>query len=134
MKKQAENWLEAAYDDLKTIKKIQEDESLTNVMAFHAEQAIEKTLKAVLEEYESKVPKVHNVIKLKELTEKYIELEIDRDLLTQINEIYIETRYPSDLGLIPTGKPTIETARIYTNFAENIYNIVKKKMIKGYPV
>ncbi|MEW5815848.1 MAG: hypothetical protein AB1798_10705 [Spirochaetota bacterium] len=36
MKKQAENWLEAAFDDIKTIEKIRTDKTLTNMIAFHA--------------------------------------------------------------------------------------------------
>ncbi len=124
MKKQVENWLDAASDDIRLIEKIREDESLTNMIAFHAEQAVEKSFKAVLEQYESKVPRIHNIIKLKELIEKYIKIDLDKNLLMEISEVYTETRYPSDLGLIPTGKPSIKTASNYKKFAEDIYNKV----------
>ena len=128
MKKQVKNWLNSALDDLNTIKKIGNDETLTNMIAFHAEQAIEKSLKAILEEFESKVPRIHNVIKLKELTEKHVLFDVDKQLLLQISEVYSDARYPSDLGLIPTGKPSVETAKLYENFAESIYNIILEKL------
>jgi hypothetical protein len=32
-------------------------------------------------------------------------------LLATINEVYIDTRYPVDLGLMPNGKPTIAEAK-----------------------
>lgn len=128
MKRQTENWLDAAYDDIKTVRKISDDENLTNITAFHAEQAIEKSFKAVLEEYESKVPRIHNVIKLKELTEKHIEFSVDKDLLLKISEVYSDARYPSDAGLIPTGKPTIETVKKYSDFAEEVYSMIRVKL------
>jgi len=98
------------------------------MIAFHAQQAIEKSLKSILEEFESKVPRIHNLIKLKEMTEKYIIFEIDKTSLEQVNEIYSDTRYPSDVGLIPTGKPSIELAKEFYVFSLRIKNEISKKM------
>ena len=64
MKKQAESWLRAAQDDLRVIKQILDDENLTHMVAFHSQQAIEKSIKAVLEQTEEEVPRIHNIIKL----------------------------------------------------------------------
>ncbi len=128
MKKQAEEWLNSANDDLKVIAKIIDDETLTNMIAFHAQQAIEKSLKSILEEFESKVPRIHNLIKLKEMTEKYIIFEIDKTSLEQVNEIYTDTRYPSDVGLVPTGKPSIELAKEFYVISLRIKNEISKKM------
>ena len=44
------------------------------------------------------------------MTEKYIIFKTDKTLLEQVNEIYTDTRYPSDVGLVPTGRPSIELA------------------------
>jgi len=60
MKKQTEYWLNSAWDDLCVIQEIIRNETLTHMVAFHAQQAIEKSMKAVLEEKESNVPKIHN--------------------------------------------------------------------------
>lgn len=120
MKRQAEEWLVSAGDDLKVIEKIISDESLTNMIAFHSQQAIEKAFKSILEEYEAKVPRVHDLIKLKEMTEKYIDIEIDRISLESINEIYTDTRYPSDMGLVPTGRPSLKLAKEFFDLAIRI--------------
>ena len=128
MKKQANDWLLAADDDLRVIAKIIDDESLTNMIAYHSQQAIEKSLKSILEEYESKVPRIHNIIKLKEMTEKYINIDVDKELLEQVNDVYSDTRYPSDVGLIPSGKPSLEIAKRFYNFAANIKNEINIKM------
>jgi HEPN domain-containing protein len=133
MKKQAEDWLSAAEDDLRLIEKIIADESLTNMVAFHSQQAIEKSLKSVLEEYESKVPRIHNIIKLKEMTEKYIDFQADKKTLEQVNEIYSEARYPSDIGLVPSGKPSIELAKKFYLFAIYVRNEISLAYRTGHP-
>ena len=42
MKKQAENWLQAASDDLSVINEIIQNENLSHMVACHSQQAIEK--------------------------------------------------------------------------------------------
>ena len=61
MKKQTKSWLRAATDDLTVIEEIIENDELSHMVAFHAQQAIEKCFKAVLEEKESLVPKLHDL-------------------------------------------------------------------------
>ena len=52
MKQLTREWLNAAGDDLLTIENLQYNPILTNIIAFHSQQAIEKILKAIMEEYE----------------------------------------------------------------------------------
>jgi len=52
-------WLKTADDDLLVIQKIIDELNLSNVTAFHAQQAIEKSLKALLEYHKEDVPKIH---------------------------------------------------------------------------
>jgi hypothetical protein len=47
MKLITEEWLSRAKDDLDVAKEILEMEHLTNMVAFHSQQAMEKTLKAL---------------------------------------------------------------------------------------
>ncbi|MCI5157008.1 MAG: HEPN domain-containing protein [Candidatus Electrothrix sp. AUS1_2] len=77
MKKQTEYWLNSAGDDLMLIQEIIDNEHLTNMVAFHSQQAIEKSIKAVLEEKEGTVPKIHNIITLQGKIENYIEFSVD---------------------------------------------------------
>ena len=126
MKKQAESWLNAAEDDLLVIKEIIDNENLTHMVAFHAQQSIEKSIKAVLEEKEEDIPRIHNLIQLRGRIEKYIQLDIDEDIFNQINELYTDSRYPTDLGLLPDGKPTQEIAKEFNSLAQSICNKIKK--------
>ncbi len=53
MKLITQEWLDRAADDLETIRQLLHHETrLTNVVSFHAQQAVEKTLKAIIEEWD----------------------------------------------------------------------------------
>ena len=125
MKRQAESWLTAAYDDLLVIIEILDNDVLTHMVAFHSQQAIEKSLKAVLEEEESDVLRTHSIIVLREKVEHYLNLKIDQKIFDETNELYIDSRYPTDLGLLPDGKPTKEAAQKFNKVANEIYNEIK---------
>ncbi len=48
MKKLAKEWLKYDQMDLLTIERIIDEEHLTNIVAFHAQQCIEKSFKALI--------------------------------------------------------------------------------------
>ena len=119
---QAIEWLKAALLDLKSIEKIIDDEFLTPIAAFHAQQAVEKSLKAIIEYEKIEISKTHNLRKLYKNIKHLIELDENR--LDFINELYIDSRYPGDMGLLPYGKPTLEDAREFYEFAQNFFDKV----------
>ena len=123
-KKNAIEWLKASKDDLDSISYIIKVENLTNIIAFHSQQTIEKSFKSLLEYNQIKVDKTHNLEKLYKklesiITVDYLQLEI-------INELYIDSRYPGDMGLLPYGKPSLEDAKEFYDFAQEIFNKVCK--------
>ncbi len=127
MKKQAESWLDFAYSDLLVINEIIDNPYLTHMVAFHSQQAIEKSFKAILEEKESSVPKIHDLITLHKLIKKHMEIDVDFSVLQLINQAYIDSRYPADVGLLPDGTPSSEEAKKMYACALNIYEAIKKK-------
>jgi HEPN domain-containing protein len=127
MKKQVEAWLEFAALDLRAAKKLLEDEALTQSAAFHVHQTVEKSLKAIIEDLNKRIPKIHDLEKLLEIiSENEIILKTDLDPILKINNIYIEARYPGDQGLLPNGTPTVEFVEDIYNFAEKILNEIEK--------
>ena len=52
-------WLLSALADLKTMEHLLEDEFLAHVVAFHGQQCVEKSFKAILENAHKRVPKEH---------------------------------------------------------------------------
>jgi len=123
-KKQAMDWLKAANDDLDNIDYIIKVEHLTNIVAFHSQQAIEKSFKALIEYQKIEFIKTHNLEKLYKKLENII--EVDYEQLEFINELYIDSRYPGDMGLLPNGKPTIDDAIQFYEFAKTVFAKVCK--------
>jgi HEPN domain-containing protein len=103
-------WLNAAKDDLALIEHILPDVQLTHLVAFHAQQAIEKALKARLDSQGKSVPKTHSLNRLFELNSMSF-VGDDADLVNILDELYIEARYPVELGLLPNGKPSLGGCR-----------------------
>lgn len=61
MKEKTKAWLDFAARDIEAARKLADDEYLANVVLFHSQQCVEKCLKAVLEENDQNVPKIHGV-------------------------------------------------------------------------
>jgi len=123
MKKITQAWLDAAQDDLKTIDRLAGDEGLTNVVAFHAQQCVEKSFKALIEESEISVRKTHSLIQLLGMASAtYVDLsEMDTTLLNLLDQLYTDSRYPNEFGLLPDGKPTLAEAEQFATFASEMY-------------
>lgn len=121
--------MKAAKDDLSVIEKIVSEESLSHMVAFHAQQCIEKSFKALGEERSIELPKIH---KLKTLSERVgIDLspfEHSEDYLHMLDELYIDSRYPGDFGLLPNGKPNLEDAQEFYRFAKRVYAMVENTL------
>ena len=128
MKTITREWLHRAKDDLDVIVEIIELSHLTNIVAFHAQQSIEKTFKALLEENSEDVPKTHSLVRLYALAKEKIDFEIDELLLAEINDVYIDTRYPGELGLVPYGKPSLEDSKKFFETAQIIYDEIKQAL------
>ena len=129
MKKQVEEWLNYAKIDLLTVNKLLEDDKLTQSAAFHVQQAVEKTFKALIENMNIRVPKVHDLEKLLGIIlENGITIKTNVEMITMLNDIYIETRYPGDQGLVPDGIPSIEFIKKGHSFAEELFNEIYEKL------
>lgn len=112
------------------MQKIIEDEFLTNSVAFHAQQVVEKCFKAVYEEKELKVPRIHSLLRLYDAISEHLDFDIDENMLEKTDAVYTETRYPGDIGMLPEGKPSHTAAKELYEFAEYIYNSTMQGMTK----
>jgi HEPN domain-containing protein len=109
MKETTKDWFTAAEDDLLSAKKLIGEERLTNIVAFHCQQCIEKSIKGIIEEQNQPSVKSHDLLRLRDIIGIQL-TEQETTLLETINEVYIDARYPADLGLMPSGKPTLKEA------------------------
>ena len=129
MKSITSAWMAAARDDLTLVQEIVHNETLTNLVAFHSQQAIEKSFKAILEEYDGVVPKMHTLETLLPKVNRHVMFAgVDLELLEELDKLYIDSRYPGDFGLLPNGKPTVDEAKKFIELALLIYDAVADAM------
>jgi HEPN domain-containing protein len=124
MRKATAEWLKSAELDI-------DIDYLTPVAAFHSQQCVEKCLKAVLEEYSRKVPEDHSTLRLYGLIKDLISIDVDLAVLTDLDDLYMESRYPGELGLLPYGKPTVADAQEFFRTAQAIYARVNREFAVG---
>jgi len=82
--------------------------------------ALKMLFKSVLEEYEIETPKIHKLVELQALM-PIQSLDLDNYMLALLDKLYIDSRYPSDFGLLPNGKPSTEDAHMFHEFARNTF-------------
>lgn len=121
-------WLKAAQDDLLTIEEILDNPHLTHIVAFHAQQCVEKSMKAIIEENEIDIPKIHKLLKLYDKVSFTLD-GLDEEIMSMFDGLYIESRYPGDMGLLPQGKPSSDDAKEFYDFAMTVYNEVCTKLM-----
>ncbi|MBN1634210.1 MAG: HEPN domain-containing protein [Ignavibacteria bacterium] len=128
MKEVTKSWIEFAIRDFKAADELRDDESLTNIVLFHLQQTVEKYFKAILEEYEIKIPRVHSIILLYEKipSELKSKINITDSELNLLDDIYINERYPSELGILPEGFPTKQRANDIYILVERIVSEITK--------
>ncbi len=97
-------------------------------MAFHCQQAIEKSLKAIIEEFCSVTVKTHNLQTLIYKTEEIIILIYNEALIAEIDRLYIDARYLGEMGLMPWGKPSMEETNLYYQQAKDIKKQVEEHL------
>ena len=129
MKKLTEEWLLYANNDLCAAETlIKEDYPLTNIVVFHCQQAIEKYLKAFLVENDIPIIKTHDLVRLNKIIREIKDLGIDRENLAIVNEVYSESRYPGDFGLLPGGMPTNKQAEEFIAYAKEVKRVITKEL------
>lgn len=116
-------WLIKAQKDLVFAKEaLKHGKEYTDVACFHAQQAVEKTLKAYLVWLEIEFPKTHVLEDLLDLiAQKDRSLENWREKLQPMTPFAVETRYPE--FSLPAWKETnqvVESAEKFSEFMKTI--------------
>jgi HEPN domain-containing protein len=127
MKQITKDWLTIAEDDLLAAKKLSHEIRLTNLVSFHCQQCLEKCFKAMIEEQNKPSIKSHDLLKLKNYADVQLS-DPELILIEMINEVYIDARYPGDLGLLRNGKPTIPEIETFIQFCETIFHRLRDQL------
>lgn len=133
MKAIARQWLDYAKADLRSCENNIHDDFLTNIVAFHAQQAVEKCFKAIIEEKDLKPERIHNLFKLFSLVRKHVSFEVNIEKLELLDNVYTSSRYPGEIGLLPFGKPSIQQATEMYDFAKYFFEKTLEKVFEPAP-
>lgn len=128
LKETTKDWIELANRDFYAAKTLAAYEYLANVCLFHCQQSIEKLFKAILEGHSLKIPRIHSVTTpFENLPPEFKDISnIEQGELELIDNIYIDSRYPGEIGLLPNGLPSKSDAESILRIAEKIFQSVLK--------
>ena len=97
------------------------------IICFHSQQAVEKSLKAVLAYYEDKIPKTHDITNIQTLCKVHTDkIHIDDETAETITDFAVITRYVEDRRDF-----TEETAKFALNQANLALEAVKQFLEKS---
>jgi HEPN domain-containing protein len=130
MKRITEVWLSYALEDFIMAQKALEME-IYRQTCFHAQQAVEKGLKAFLLEKDIKIRKIHNLLELSsEFEARGIHLPVELSEMDFLNRVY-RFRYPPDIGLLPQGQPTQEDAQKALRIARKVTDWIQQTLTES---
>ena len=111
-----DEWRQFAFDDLESAKIILKESDNYHISAYHAHQAVEKTLKWFLMKSGKKFPFIHDLKELFRLVDRQKAVENILDDVLYLDNLYPQLRYP-------TGeKITLEEAQKCLVAADKIVN------------
>lgn len=96
-----------------------------DTICFHAQQCVEKYLKALLAKHAIDFPKTHNIARLLELTPPRARPKLSRAEQLQLTDYATVTRYPGDYPL-----PTVTEARAAVRLARRVRSHIRKRLPK----
>lgn len=112
-------WLEKAEGDYATAERELRARRRPNydAVCFHAQQTIEKYLKAFLQEHGVNFPKTHSLIELLEIALPFDgSLELQRELLVQLERYAVRYRYPGESADKDEARSALRAARVVRIF------------------
>ncbi len=125
LKEEVNRWILKAENDLKNIElQINTKTIIPDTACFHAQQAVEKFLKAFIVYNSTEPERTHKIEKLLEKCAKIDSSFMEYSFAVRLTEYAVEARYPDDYYEITTG----EVTEAY-NIALKIKNLVLSKII-----
>ena len=121
MKTITKEWLNFAKTDIIAGKNSLADEFITNVVAFHSQQVVEKCFKAIIEENGLRLRRIHSLLKLYDVIKTLIRFDVDLEKIDVLDRVYTTSRYPVNIGIMADGKPTMKQAKEMYEFAKQIF-------------
>jgi HEPN domain-containing protein len=108
-----------AYNDLIAAKILFEKDGPSSIICFHAQQTVEKGLKAVLIQKGTPIRKIHDLVELTELIQDLsLTIPVDGDMVALLNPYAVKARYDDTIADTVTPEEAIEIARKVIEWSE----------------
>jgi HEPN domain-containing protein len=120
MSKVVRAWLDVADKDVASARVLRDAGGLTRAVCFHAQQAVEKYLKALLVVNGTQFGKTHDIADLLELLPGGHRPEITSDAASRLTQAAVADRYPE------ASAPSDEEARRLVDVAEQVRAFVRQ--------
>ena len=91
-----EDWLLHAQSDLALARISPPEDVMLEGLCFHAQQAVEKALKALLVSYNLEFPRTHNIGSLLDLLPDTVSIPSEVEEAAGLTDYAVMTRYPGD--------------------------------------
>ncbi len=129
MKKETENWLKIAKNDLKVAEELFKDGLYLNVIE-HSHAALEKLLKGIIVDQKNEnPPKIHSLLRLVSMTLiENLESNI-QELFKELDIKYIAVRYPEDIDALQASLPK-EIVSIILSKVKEVFKCLEKNIQK----
>lgn len=125
------DWLEIAARDLLAARLLIEQEQCYDIAGFHCQQCIEKAFKAYIIDKTGMLVDGHNLTWLCRQASRYNNAFRDwMDDTAEMNRLYIETRYPSDIDLMLNN----DRIRQIYDTAKDLYEFICDEVYDGYGI
>lgn len=117
-----QDWLRHAHSDLELAREKPSPKVLFEDLCFHAQQAAEKALKAVLIAQEISFPRTHNIRTLLDLLPQTVQLPDEVQGVGKLTTYAVSSRYPGIVEPIDEEEhqESVRLAEIAVNWAENV--------------
>ena len=127
MKNAVQEWVKQSEDELKMAEYLLQGRYFKGA-CYHAQQSIEKSMKARLIKKGWELEKTHSVERLIAIGKDYrIRFNLSEQEIVFIDGIY-RGRYPVEAGLLPLGEPSKADAEKAVSIAKRIFNSVQRAL------
>lgn len=117
-------WLRYIEDDLKVAATVADE--LPAIAAFHVQQAVEKSFKAVIVMEGRDPPRIHDLKRLFALIEQKLGWVADEVWLSQVSSWVATSRYPTDIA---QPMPMLEDVRSALASAKALSDEIRRKLV-----
>jgi HEPN domain-containing protein len=119
------DWLRHAYSDLALANTTPLPQILLEQLCFHAQQAAEKALKAILVAYNISVPRTHNLRTLFDLLPADVSVPLDIQEAMGLSDYAVASRYPgvSEPVEAEEYREAVDLAEVVVYWAERVISL-----------